>query len=67
MGRAGLNKERRERRANRGISSRKSRPELSWEDPKSLAGPQQTLANKNPKTYFVTEDFRTAEMLVRTR
>jgi uncharacterized protein len=42
-------------------------PKLFWEDPKRLAGPLQTLAIVNPKTFYVTEDFRTAAVLVRTK
>jgi predicted RND superfamily exporter protein len=41
-------------------------PKLFWEDPKSLADPLAWVA-KNPKDFSVTEDFRTALVLVRTK
>jgi predicted RND superfamily exporter protein len=41
-------------------------PKLFWEDPKSLDGPLRLLV-KSPKTFSVTEDFRTAAVLVRTK
>ncbi len=41
-------------------------PKSLWEDPKSLADPLKFVA-KRSKTFYVTEDFRTAAMLVRTK
>jgi uncharacterized protein len=37
-----------------------------WEDPENLAGPL-VVVMKTPKTFYVTEDFRRAAMLVRTK
>ncbi len=41
-------------------------PKLFWEDPKSLADPLALVA-KSPKAFSVTDDFRSALMLVRTK
>ncbi len=41
-------------------------PKPFWEDPKRLADPLKLVA-KRWKTFYVTEDFRTAAMLVRTK
>jgi predicted RND superfamily exporter protein len=50
-----------------GASLPQEMPKRFWEDPKSLASPLQTLALTSPRDYYVTDDFRTAGVLVRTR
>jgi predicted RND superfamily exporter protein/CRP-like cAMP-binding protein len=43
-----------------------AKPKPFWEDPKNLEGPL-LIVTQQPKTFYVTEDFRTAAMLVRTK
>jgi predicted RND superfamily exporter protein len=49
-----------------GNSLPREAPKLFWEEPKSLADPLALVA-KTPKDFSVTEDFRTALVLVRTK